>query len=128
MNTEPKQYRTIGLKFKHITCAITCAISTVYWVVTGLVRTQRFQNSPPKISLRIARARSAPSALTLPAPPLRSFRRQFISCIGGASIAVVLSVACSKFFFYYFFVISILVILFSVRHLKTLVRSFRSYL
>src|SRR6218665_813908 len=69
MNTEPKQYRTIGLKFKHITCAITCAISTVYWVVTGLVRTQRLQNSPPKISRRIARARSAPSALTLPAPP-----------------------------------------------------------
>ena len=52
-----------------------------------------------------------------------------ISLIGGASIAVVLSDACSKFFFYYFFVISILiVILFSVRHLRTLVRSFRSYL
>ena len=33
-----------------------------------------------------------------------------------------------RFFFYYFFVISILVILFSVRHLRTLVRSFRSYL
>src|SRR6218665_926395 len=31
--------------------------------------------------------------------------------VGGASIAVVLSVACSKFFFYYFFIISILVIL-----------------
>src|SRR6218665_3428300 len=43
--------------------------STVYWVVTGLVRTQRLQNSPPKISRHIARARSAPSALTLPAPP-----------------------------------------------------------
>src|SRR6218665_2716402 len=43
--------------------------STVYWVVTGLVRTQRLQNSPPRISRRTARARSAPSARTLPAPP-----------------------------------------------------------
>ena len=48
--------------------------------------------------------------------------------VGGASIAVVLSVACSKFVFYFFSVISILVILFSVRHLRILVRSFRSYL
>src|SRR6218665_2742180 len=55
-------------------------------------------------------------------------RLAIIPIKGGASIAVVLSVACSKFFFYYFFVISILVILFSVRHLRTLVRSFCSYL
>src|SRR6218665_582314 len=54
-----------------------------------------------------------------------SVRASNNTTVGGASIAVVLSV---EFFFYYFFVISILAFLFSVRHLRTLVRSFRSYL
>src|SRR6218665_1219539 len=41
----------------------------VYWVVTGLVCTQRLQNSPPRTSRHTVRARSAPSVRTLPAPP-----------------------------------------------------------